>query len=293
VGVEGRTVRRNSPTLYNVAYAEKLFHDSRESTLEQQVWGPLLAHNEMANPSIGYVIDKIKHNKDYPKLFKNVFGEAPNVANIGKAIASYERTLSSANSAFDRWYFGKQNNVLNEQAKRGFALFSGKANCTNCHQIGKTSALFTDNANHNTGIGYRDAMAKTADKQRVQVAPGVYLDVATAMIDSVSTPKANDLGRYEITQNPAERWQYKTPTLRNIALTAPYMHNGSLQTLQQVVEFYNQGGVANENLDPLIKPLTLSAEEMADLTAFLQTLTGDNIKELVADGFAAPVGDSQ
>ena len=292
VGVEGRTVRRNSPTLYNVAYAEKLFHDSRESTLEQQVWGPLLAHNEMANPSIGYVLDKINQNKDYPKLFKKVFGEAPNMANIGKAIASYERALNSANSAFDHWYFGKQNNALDEQAKRGFALFSGKANCASCHQIGKTSALFTDNANHNTGIGYRDAMAKTADKQRVQVAPGVYLDVATTMIDSVSTPKANDLGRYEITQNPADRWQYKTPSLRNIALTAPYMHNGSLQTLEQVVEFYNRGGVANENLDPLIKPLNLSAEEMTELTAFLRALTGDNIKELVADGFAAPVGDS-
>jgi cytochrome c peroxidase len=101
------------------------------------------------------------------------------------------------------------------------------------------------------------------------------------------------LGRYEVTQNPQDRWKYKTPSLRNINLTAPYMHNGSLETLQQVVEFYNRGGIANETLDPLIKPLNLTAQEMDELTAFLKSLTGDNVKELVSDAFAAPVGDAE
>ena len=292
-GIEGRTVRRNSPTLYNIAYARSLFHDSRETTLEQQIWAPLLAHNEMANPSIGYVIEKINNSADYNGLFKKAFGKEPGMETIGMAIASYERTLNSANSAFDRWYYGKAKQALDAKAQRGFQLFNGKANCSSCHTISRNHALFTDNNNHNTGIGYADAMGKTDKTQRVQVAPGVYVDVAATLITTVAETKPNDLGRYEITQKPEDRWKYKTPSLRNVSLTAPYMHNGVFATLQQVVEFYNRGGVANENLDPLIKPLNLTAQEAADLTAFLESLTGDNVKELVADAFAAPIGDTQ
>jgi cytochrome c peroxidase len=293
VGIEGRTVRRNSPALYNIAYAQSLFHDSRETTLEQQIWAPLLAHNEMANPSIGYIIEKINNSADYNDLFKKAFGKEPGMETIGMAIASYERTLNSANSAFDRWYYGKDEQALDAKAQRGFKLFNGKANCSNCHSISRNHTLFTDNNDHNTGIGYADAMSKTDKTQPVQVAPGVYVDVATSLITAVAETKPNDLGRYEITQKPEDRWKYKTPSLRNVSLTAPYMHNGAFSTLQQVVEFYNRGGIANENLDPLIKPLNLTALETADLTVFLESLTGDNVKELVADAFAAPVGDME
>ncbi|MDD1614006.1 MAG: photosynthetic protein synthase I, partial [Methylococcaceae bacterium] len=293
VGIEGRTVRRNSPTLYNIAYAQSLFHDSRETTLEQQIWAPLLAHNEMANPSIGYVIEKINNSADYNGLFKKAFGKEPGMETIGMAIASYERTLNSANSAFDRWYYGKDEQALDAKAQRGFKLFNGKANCSSCHTINRNHALFTDNNNHNTGIGYADAMGKTDKTQRVQVAPGVYVDVAATLITTVAETKPNDLGRYEITQKPEDRWKYKTPSLRNVSLTGPYMHNGVFASLQQVVEFYNRGGIVNENLDPLIKPLNLTALEMADLTAFLESITGDNVKELVADAFAAPIGDAE
>jgi len=293
VGIEGRTVRRNSPTLYNIAYAQSLFHDSRETTLEQQIWAPLLAHNEMANPSIGYVIEKINNSADYNGLFKKAFGKEPGMETIGMAIASYERTLNSANSVFDRWYYGKDEQALDAKAQRGFKLFNGKANCSSCHTINRNHALFTDNNNHNTGIGYADAMGKTDKTQRVQVAPGVYVDVAATLITTVAETKPNDLGRYEITQKPEDRWKYKTPSLRNVSLTGPYMHNGVFASLQQVVEFYNRGGIVNENLDPLIKPLNLTALEMADLTAFLESITGDNVKELVADAFAAPIGDAE
>ncbi len=293
VGVEGRSVRRNSPTLYNVAYQQTLFHDSRESTLEQQVWGPLLAHNEMANPSIGYVIDKIKQSVDYQGMFEKVFAKPPGMETIGMAIASYERALNSANSAFDRWHFGKNEQAIDAKAKRGFELFTGKAGCSQCHTIGKDYAFFTDHSLHNTGLGFEAAMTKAPDsRQRIQVAPGVYADVPNEIIDSVSAPKANDLGRYEITQKPEDRWRYKTPSLRNIALTAPYMHNGNLATLKDVVEFYNRGGIANENLDPLIKPLNLAANEINELISFLETLTGANSEKLISDAFAAPVGDS-
>jgi cytochrome c peroxidase len=297
VGIEGRSVRRNSPTLYNIAYAKMLFHDSRENSLEQQVWSPLLARNEMANPSIGFVIDTIKKDNTYLQLFQQVFHDEVTMQNMAMAIASYERTLNSANSAFDKWYYAKDKTALSDSAQKGFNLFVGKANCVQCHTINKDFALFSDGENHNTGIGYAEAMVlpKLNDyaKQKVQISAGVYLEIDKQTLDSVSETKSNDLGRYEITQQPQDRWQYKTPTLRNISLTAPYMHNGRLQTLKQVVEFYNQGGIVNEGLDNKIKPLNLSAEEIDDLTAFLNSLTGDNVEELVADAFSVPVKDNQ
>lgn len=293
VGIEGRTVRRNSPTLYNVGYATSLFHDGRETTLEQQVWGPLLARNEMGNPSIGYVIEKIKTLDNYPKLFAQAFGKPPGMETIGMAIADYERALNSANSPFDRWHYGQERQTISESAARGFALFTGKANCSACHTLADYHALFTDQQFHNTGIGYAEAMMHEESNQNIQIAPGVFVDVASQLLDSVSAPEPNDLGRYEVTQQPEDRWRYKTPSLRNIALTAPYMHNGSLATLKEVIQFYNRGGISNENLDSLIKPLKLSDQEMADLDAFLLTLTGANVNELVADAFAAPIGDSR
>lgn len=293
IGVEGRSVRRNTPSLYNVAYAQLLFHDGRENRLEQQAWGPLLAHNEMANPSIGYVVNKIKQNPDYRGLFEKAFKKPVGMETIGQALASYQRTLNSADSAFDRWYYGKQKDALSEAAQRGYRLFIGKAACNACHAVGETQALFTDQKRHNTGIGYQEAMGKTPEKRHLQIAPGVFVDTDSAQFRAVSETKANDLGYYEISQNPADRWAYKTPTLRNVALSAPYMHNGSLATLEDVLRFYNQGGIANENLSPLIKPLGLSAAELDDLLAYLKSLTGSNTDILISDGFAAPVGDSR
>lgn len=293
VGIEGRSVRRNSPTLYNVAYASLLFHDGRENSLEQQAWGPLLAHNEMANPSIGYVIDKIKSSGDYRGLFEKAFKQEASMQTVGQALASYQRSLNAADSAFDRWYYAKHISALSAQAQQGFALFTGKAGCSGCHSIGEKSALFSDQKRHNTGIGYLDSMQKTPEKQRLQVAPGVFIDVDSKHLQSLDSRKPGDLGYYEISQNPADRWAYKTPSLRNVALSAPYMHNGSLATLTDVVTFYNQGGVANENLSPLIKPLHLSDAEIAELVAFLQALTGSNVETLVSDAFAAPVGERQ
>jgi cytochrome c peroxidase len=293
VGVEGRTVRRNSPTLYNVAYAEKLFHDGRESSLENQVWGPFLAHNEMANPSVGFVVDKLKALPDYQGLFEKAFKRGVSMETLGQAIASYERTLVSGNSPFDRWRYGKQADALSPQAKQGFELFTGKAGCSQCHAIGERYALFTDNQLHNTGLGYKESMRKEPAKQQVQVAPGVSVNLDSSAIQQVGEAKPNDLGLYEITQNPADRWKYKTPTLRNIALTAPYMHNGALASLREVVEFYNQGGEANENLDPLIKPLGLSTGEIGSLMEFMRALTGDDVATLVLDAYAAPVGNAR
>lgn len=292
VGLEGRSGRRNSPTIYNVAYLNKLFHDGREESLEQQVWGPLLAFNEMANPSVGAVISKIRNIPDYKGLFEAAFdGRGVSMETLGMAIASYERLLVSGNSLFDRWYYGGEEGVMSESAKRGFELFVGKAGCVSCHTIGEKSALFTDDAMHNTGMGYRESMGIRPESQKMLVAPGIYMEISEDIIAETGFQPIGDVGLYEVTQNPADRWKYHTPSLRNIALTAPYMHNGALSTLREVVDFYNEGGVENELLDVLIKPLGLTDRECEDLVAFMESLTGDNVDTIVADAFAAPIGD--
>jgi cytochrome c peroxidase len=295
VGIEGRTVRRNAPTVYNVAYLDRLFLDGRESRLEQQIWGPLLARNEMGNPSVGVVLEKIRGLPGYAGAFREAFPERGlSMETLGMAIASYERTLISGASAFDRWYYGKDPNALDAAAQRGFALFAGRAACIGCHPVGPEHALFTDDSLHNTGVGYAAAMGgrDAPETQRVQVGPGVHLDVERSIVAQVSEVPPGDLGRYEITLDPADRWSYRTPSLRNVALTAPYMHDGSLASLREVVAFYDRGGVPNENLDPRIRPLGLGADEIDDLVAFLESLTGGDVDALVADAFAAPIGDA-
>ncbi len=291
VGIEGRTVRRNSPTIYNVGYAKKLFHDGRDDSLEEQVWGPLLAHSEMGNPSVGVVTRKIKRLVDYKGLFEKAFDRAVSMETVGMALASYQRTLNSANSPFDRWYYGQQSGALSQEAQRGFKLFTGKARCISCHSIKAKSALFTDHKLHNTGHGFSVSTRKEPATKRILVAPGQYIEVSREAIASVGEKKPNDVGLYEITENPADRWKYKTPTLRNVALTAPYMHDGAMQTLREVVAFYNQGGIPNEELDPLMQPLKLEEKELNELVSLLKALTGDNVDLLISDAFAAPVGD--
>ena len=291
VGIEGRTVGRNSPTLYNVGYAQPLFHDGREDTLEQQVWGPLLASNEMANPSIGFVLDRINSSRDYDDLFEKAFAKPAGMETLGMALASFQRSLNSANSRFDQWKYGRKTKALNAKEKNGYSLFIGKAKCVTCHRIDADFALFTDNQFHNTGVGYSDAVQLIPEKHRVQLAPGVFVEVDADIVNSVSEFKTNDLGRYSVTFDPKDRWKYKTPTLRNIALTAPYMHNGELETLQQVVRFYNRGGVANPELDINIQPLNLSSAEQSDLVSFLQALTGDNVGKIVENVMLEPIGD--
>ena len=290
VGMQGKSVRRNAPTIYNTAYLNRLFHDGREFSLENQVWAPLLAVNEMGNLSIGTVIERIRSLADYDDLFERAFGRGPDIQTIGMALASYERTLVSGNSSFDRWYFGKDKTTIGESAQRGFALFRGKARCIACHTVAQKFALFTDDDFHNTGIGYYATMRPASAKLEVLLAPGRPERVETDILRATGTEQFHDLGRYEVTGLPADRWRYRTPTLRNVALTAPYMHDGSLPSLRDVLLFYNRGGVPNEVLDPLISPLGLSDAEIDDLLSFLQSLTGSNVDALVSDAFAAPIG---
>jgi cytochrome c peroxidase len=293
VGNEGKSLRRNAPSLFNVAFMETLFHDGRETALETQVLSPLLAADEMGNPSIGYLLARIRGMEDYNGLFEEAFDSSVSIGTVGEAIATYERSLLSAESRFDRWYFGKEKGALTAKERDGFRLFTGKANCAACHRIAGKHALFTDNVFHDTGLGWKMSKAGTSEEPtvEVQLAPGVFTSIDRKTVKSVGLPEKMDLGRYEITQDPSDLFRFKTPTLRNVGLTAPYMHDGSLGTLHEVLAFYNRGGHPHKGLDPLIKPLGLEKEEMDALESFLYCLTGDNIRELLEDARSEPVGN--
>ncbi len=212
--------------------------------------------------------------------------------NVGMAIASYERVLVSGDSAFDRWRYGGDKNALSESAQRGFEVFLGRGRCVACHSVTEEYALFSDGLFHNTGVGYLATMGPDETRFDVPLAPGRIERVESDLVRTTGTLIFRDLGRYEVTGHPDDRWKYRTPSLRNVALTAPYMHDGSLSTLRDVVLFYNSGGIPNEVLDPRIAPLGLEDSEIEDLLAFLQSLTGSNVDALVADAHAAPIGGS-
>lgn len=291
IGLEGQSIRRNSPTIFNVAYVEQLFHDGREFSLENQAWGPLLAGNEMANPSIGYVVEKIRALPEYSGRFEAAFdGRGPDMMTIGLALAAYQRTLVSAGSRFDIWRHGGAAGTLSAEEQAGFALFTGKAGCVACHHVGEKEALFSDNRFHNTGIGYANSM-DLPRRHRVQLAPGNIVEIEDKALDAFEK-RQPDVGRYEVTLDPADSWAYRTPILRNVALTAPYMHDGSLATLGEVIEFYDRGGIDNPQKDSLLKPLGLTPAEKKALAAFLGTLTGDNVSRLVAEARAAQAGEA-
>ena len=279
LGIEGRSLRRNAPTVYNVAWQPRLFHDGRERDLELQVWGPLLAGNEMGNPSIGHVVDTLLALPDYRGRFERAFGgDGPTPQTIGMAIAAFERTIVSGNSRFDRWRYAIQRDALDGEEQRGFALFTGAAGCSACHTIGAKHAFFSDFRYHNTGIGW--LRAQGSERVGVTLGPALRTELDAREVATFGEPDPGDVGRFEITQNPADRWAYKTPGLRNVALTAPYMHDGSLSSLEAVVDYYDRGGSADPDKSPLIRPLHLGSEDKRALVAFLRALTGDNIARL-------------
>ncbi len=247
-GVEGLMGGRNSPTLFTVAYYTTQFWDGRAPSLEKQAEGPVQAPVEMGQTLEG-VEEKLMADSSYRSEFEIAFGPGRiTFEMVEKAIASFERTVVSGNSPFDRYFFEGDKEALSESAQRGLEVFRDpeKGNCTACHTIGETYALFTDNEFHNLGV------------------------------DLDPQGELKDIGRYEVTQNESDKGAFKTPSLRSVALTAPYMHDGSLQTLSDVIDFYVGGGSSNPWLDEEMKTLDfLTFPERADLLAFLESLTGE------------------
>jgi len=247
-GVGRQKGRRNAPSLLNVAYREAFFWDGRSPSLEAQAQEPVQNPLEMAHTLQG-AVERLMADSSYRAAFEKAFGPGPvTYEEVGKALASFERTLLCGNSPFDRYFYGHDPSALSESAKRGLEVFrnSAEGNCATCHSIGDQYALFTDNKFHNDSVG------PTSDND-----------------DPV------DLGHYLITRIEADKGAFRTPSLRNVALTAPYFHDGSRATLQDVIGFYIRGGNPVRYRDKEIQSIWLSGQDRADLQAFLESLTGE------------------
>lgn len=231
-GIRGQKGGRNGPTVINTAFGTFQFWDGRAGSLEEQALGPIQNPIEMGVKSLDELVVKLNKIEGYRKQFKEVFGTDVTAENIGRAIAAFERTVLSGNSPYDRSVAGDKS-ALSDSAKRGLDLFVGKAHCSACH----AGPNFTDNAFHNIGVG-------------------MHLEKP-------------DFGREVISRMLGDRGSFKTPTLRDIHRTGPYMHDGSMKTLEEVVEHYNKGGHPNPQLDEEIFPLGLTPEEKKDLVTFM------------------------
>jgi len=279
VGIEGRSLRRNAPTLLNVGWMRELFHDGREPSLDAQAWSPLLHPLEMGNPSAGHVIARIRSLRDYDGRFERAFaGHTASMDTVGQALAAYQRTLVAGGSRFDRWRYGGQAQALSPLERRGFELFTGAARCAACHRVGERDAPFTDHRYHVTGVGFVPRPQRIV----VPLAPGVQTVLADADLAAFDNPRPPDLGRFEVTLDPADRHAFRTPSLRNVARTAPYMHDGSLATLEEVVDFYDRGGGDVVGKSPLLSPLSLADDDKRALVAFLRALDSEALPALVA-----------
>jgi cytochrome c peroxidase len=238
-GFNGKILGRHSPSALNAAFNGPQFWDGRADGLEAQAVGPIMAAGEMNMPSEAEVVARLTNMPGYRTQFQAIFHSDPTLPLVGKAIASYERTLVSTNSPFDRYVQGDKKALTDDQ-KAGLGLFIGKANCTACHN----GVNFTDNQFHN--LGTHDGRAGEPDP-----------------------------GRFAVTKKEEDRGCFKTPTLRGVSLTAPFMHDGSLATLKDVVAYYNRGGGKDPNKSKLILELGLTEKEQDQLVAFMQTLVGD------------------
>ncbi|MHB8079682.1 MAG: cytochrome-c peroxidase [Candidatus Krumholzibacteriia bacterium] len=235
-GIRGQVGGRNSGTILDAAWMRVQFWDGRAASLEEQAVGPIHNPIEMGE-TLEHVVLKLNAIPGYRAQFQTVFGTDANEAGIAKAIASFERTVVTGPSPYDRWYAGERT-AMSPAAVRGEHLFNGKGHCTPCH----SGPAFSDQGYHNLGVG-------------------------------MDRPNP-DLGREVVSKDPRDRGRFKTPGLRNCALTAPYLHNGTEKTLRDVIDLYDRGGVPNANLDPLMVPLQLTEGEKDDLVAFLEALTG-------------------
>jgi cytochrome c peroxidase len=243
-GRDGRPLKRNAPTVLNAAFQPALLWNGALPSLEALAWGPLLNPEEMANPSVDAAVGRIAALPDYAGLFERAFaGRGPGKETVAQAIAAFARTLVSGNSRFDRWWFGGDRTAVDDEERRGALLFLFRAGCAQCHTVEDGHALFSDGKFHALGAGAGGGLA--------------------------------DPGRFEATGDEQDRGKFRTPGLRNVALTAPYMHDGSLGTLEEVVEFYDKGGGDAPNKAEWLFPLRLSPEDKRALVAFLGTLTGE------------------
>jgi cytochrome c peroxidase len=287
-GINKLTGTRNAPTVVNAVYFETMFWDGRSPSLEDQALHPFVNPVEMGLKDHEPILEIIRTDPEYVKQFKQVFkksGPEVTMIEVTKAIAAFERTKVSGNSAFDRYYFGREQDALTEAQTRGFDLFVNKGRCVSCHVVEQTQALFTDNRFHNVGVGINGIQDDVPDLAREFIKAEATLSEVDVQV--LSDKRTSELGRLVVTRGFDEIGAFKTPTLRNVAVTAPYMHDGSLATLRDVMVHYNNGGVTNEG-DPVndflsggIRPLNLTDPEIDDLVAFMEALTSPEFMPLL------------
>ncbi|PMY41452.1 cytochrome-c peroxidase [Pseudomonas sp. GW456-L14] len=275
-GIHRQLGTRNTPTLVNAVFAETQFWDGRRDSLEAQATDPLFNPIEHALNDEAQLLHVIRQDSHYVAAFERVFATTPetlSVAQVGQAIAAYERTLVAGNSAFDRYLYGYDKAVLATDALRGLELFRGRAQCGQCHVIGENSALFTDQQFHTLGIGFKRLEGRLAP-EAVRFAK---LSAAERQQLVLSDPALAELGRFSVTLKPTDLGRFRTPSLRNVAETAPYMHDGSIATLEEAVdlEVYYRSVETG-------RPLILTPLEKTDLVAFLKTLTSPHFQQKAA-----------
>jgi cytochrome c peroxidase len=245
-------------------FNEFQFWDGRASSLEDQGKGPMVNAVEMGMDSHDVLVARVRTLPEYKEPFQKIFGREPGIDDVVAAIASFERTLVTGDSNFDRFQAGDKS-ALSESAQRGWALWNGKARCNTCHPFGDVTPNFSDNKFHNIGVAAKGrdfaALARQAEKVSDPAALAFHEDFT-------------ELGRFVVTRQQKDIGAFKTPGLRDVALTAPYMHDGSEATLLDAVNFYDRGGEPNPYLDGGIVPLKLTEQEKQDLVAFMESLTG-------------------
>jgi cytochrome c peroxidase len=279
VGIFGRVGQRNAPTVLNALYNKTQFWDGRVHTLEQQAALPITNPFEMGSSSIADAVSRIAGDKDYQAQFMLAYGRGVNEQDMLRAIATYQRTLASFDSPFDHFIAGNAD-AISDSAKRGWDLFNTKARCNLCHALmdnKRDVTFFTDNDFHNIGIGIlRHRVGPLAQQAERELVQGRPFDIDSAAISS----EMSVLGRFLITKRQSDIAAFKTPDLRNVLMTGPYFHDGSMQTLWDVMDHYNKGdGLTNPWLDEDIQPLAMTEPEIDDLVAFLASLTSSPYKK--------------
>lgn len=273
-GIHAQFGKRNAPTAMNAMFQQTFFLDGRAPSLEDQAKLPIVNPIEMGMKDGAAVTAKVAAVPEYVSAFNAVFHEPVSYQNIARAIASYERTLVFGNSPFDRFLAGDAH-ALTDSERRGWSLFNGKGRCMSCHGFSESQPFFTDNRFHNIGIAAHKAnFVELATKARRMVESGNIKQIDELAIQT----DLSELGRFLVTKNYADTGAFKTSGLRNIALTAPYMHDGSLATLWDVMDHYNKGGIQNPFLDGGMQRLGLTENEIDDLVAFLGSLTSSEFK---------------
>jgi cytochrome c peroxidase len=286
-GIAKLTGTRNAPTVVNAAYLTSQFWDGRSPSLEDQALHPFVNPVEMGLQDHEPILKIVRSDPDYIKAFKDVFGKTGDditMKEVTQAIAAFERVQVAGDSPFDRWFYKGGQEALTAAQKRGYEIFINQGRCVSCHVIEQTQALFTDNRFHNIGVGINNIQddIPTLSKEFLR-AEATLTEVDVEVLTDART---SELGRFAVVRQFDDLGAFKTPTLRNIAATAPYMHDGSIETLRDVVVHYNNGGVTNEG-DPVndylsggIRPLNLTDKEIDDLVAFMEALTSPEFAEL-------------